>query len=872
MHSSFNRESLRCVAAVCLLAALLLTNTSCVGFGAPPFGSVKTESNYVDAWLRGVPLDSARAAKYAALAGAISIDGDSQVLKTAQEELVRGLSRALGRTFIAQDGVDHDRAIRLTTVDVMRRENMPYASRESLANDGYALATFSLNGQLSVVIAGGTERGTLYGAFALLRKIEMGESIDNLNEVKSPYAPVRWVNEWDNLDGSIERGYGGHSIFFEGGAVRQDLSRVRQYARLLASVGINGCAINNVNADPKILDPDFIPQLARVAAVFRDYGIQLGVSVNFASPKEISGLDTFDPLDPKVIAWWAKKTDEIYAAIPDFGGFVLKADSEDRPGPATYHRTAVEGSNSLARALRPHGGLLFYRGFVYDHHLDWHNLKADRARAAYDIFHPLDGQFDSNVILQIKNGPIDFQVREPASPLFGGLTKTNQAIEMQITQEYLGQGRHLVFLPPMWKETLDFDMHANGPNTPVKALVAGKVFPNRRGGLVGVSNVGLDSTWLGSYLSVANLYGFGRLAWNPDLSAQQIAEEWTRLTFGNDPAVVNTITELQTSSWKMYEDYTGPLGAGTLTAIAGDHFEPSVESSERNGWGQWHRADENGVGMDRTVATGTGYVAQYQPAVAQMFESLADCPDALLLFFHHVPYTHELHSGKTVIQHIYDSHYAGAARAEENVVRWKTLNGKVDADLYSAILARLEYQAGAAEMWRDAICDWFYITSGIPDAQGRVGHHDGRVEAENMRLEGYRPVDVRPWEDASRGKAISCDGPKVCTTTTQFSGSAGTYTIDVRYFDPKSGVSKFELALNGKKVDEWQANDDLPADGINGASSTRRRITGVILAPGDTITITGTPEDFDLAAFDYIEFIPMPVPASAPPDAAGRNH
>lgn len=809
------------------------------------------------AWLAYRPLAADVARQYGQLPSTVVALGTSSLEQSAQAEVVRGLGAMLGGAVRSKSGLPAGPAIILGTVAEIPMAVPQLAMPAGLAQDGFWLKSTTATGFPALIVAGSTDRGVLYGTFALLRKIAMGESIANLDDVESPYAPVRWVNEWDNLDGSIERGYGGRSIFFEGGRVRQDLSRVREYARLLASVGINGCAINNVNAAPEVLAPDFIPQLARVADVFRAYGVQLAVSVNFASPKIVGGLDTFDPLDPKVIAWWAKKADEMYAAIPDFGGFVLKADSEDRPGPATYHRTAVEGANSLARALKPHSGLLFYRGFVYDHHLDWHDLKADRARAAYDIFHQLDGQFDPNVILQIKNGPIDFQVREPASPLFGGLTKTNQAIELQITQEYLGQGRHLVFLPPMWKETLDFDMHANGPGTPVKALVAGKVFPDTRGGFVGVSNVGLDSTWFGSYLSTANLYGFGRLAWNPNLSAQQIAEEWTRLTFGNDPAVVNTIVELQTSSWKMYEDYTGPLGAGTLIAIAGDHYEPSVESSERNGWGQWHRADATGIGMDRTVATGTGYIGQYQPAVAQMFESLADCPDALLLFFHHVPYAYQLHSGKTVIQHIYDSHYDGAARAEENVARWKTIEDKLDRDQYSAILARLEYQAGAAELWRDAICTWFFKTSGIADAQGRVGNHPGRVEAENMTLAGYKLIGVTPWEDASGGKAVVCEpAAATCAAITKFAETAGTYTIDVRYFDQNNGVARFALSVDSKKVAEWQASDNLPTKAINGTSSTRRRISGVALKPGDTIQITGTPNGGDEAALDYIEFIP----------------
>ena len=305
--------------------------------------------------------------------------------------------------------------------------------------------------------------------------------------------------------------------------------------------------------------------------------------------------------------WWKNKIDEIYRQIPDFGGFVMKADSEGQLGPSTYGRTPVDAGNMIARALRPHGGVLFYRAFVYNHHLDWRNPKNDRARAAYDIFHPFDGQFDDNVVIQIKYGPIDFQVREPASPLFAGLKQTNQAIELEITQEYTGQQRHLCFLAPLWKEVLDFDMHANGSGTPVKDLVTGKTFHRPLGGFVGVSGVGLDANWLGNPLALANLYGFGRLAWDPNLSARDVVEEWTRLSFGADPLVVRTIDELQLASWPAYESYTGPLGLQTLTNILGGHYGPGVESSERNGWGQWHDADHEGVGMDRTAATGTGY-------------------------------------------------------------------------------------------------------------------------------------------------------------------------------------------------------------------------------------------------------------------------
>jgi alpha-glucuronidase len=382
--------------------------------------------------------------------------------------------------------------------------------------------------------------------------------------------------------------------------------------------------------------------------------------------------------------------------------------------------------------------------------MDWRNPKNDRARAAYDNFHPLDGKFDSNVVVQIKNGPIDFQVREPASPLFAALPQTNEAIELQITQEYMGQARHLVLLAPMWKETLDFQLGS----APVKALVSGKATQRPLSGFVGVANVGLDDNWFGNHLSQANLYAFGRLAWNPDLSARQIVEEWTRLSFGEDPEVVSTVAAMQLASWRAYENYTGPLGLQTLTDITGNHYGVNVEASEENGWGQWHRADAQGVGMDRTVATGTGYIGQYPPVTARMFESLADCPDDLLLFFHHVPYTYRLHSGQTVIQYIYDSHYAGASAAESFAAQWKKLRAHIDERRYNEILAQLEYQAGQAQVWRDAVTNWFRRASGIADAQDRVGRYPGRMEAESMALEGYTVTDVTPWEAASGGKAV----------------------------------------------------------------------------------------------------------------------
>ncbi|HKV26211.1 MAG TPA: alpha-glucuronidase family glycosyl hydrolase [Candidatus Acidoferrum sp.] len=808
-------------------------------------------------WLRYAPLEKAAARQYSTLPASVMTFGDSLVLRSAKDELIRGVRGMLGRTLRDDATMPQESAILLGTLSQLQKKVSGLAGVKP-RDDGFLLASEKVDGFDCLVIAAPNERGVLYGVFALLRKIALEQSVSGLHEIQQPAAPVRWADEWDNLDGSIERGYAGRSIFFENGSVRADLTRAGEYARLLASVGINGCAINNVNANPKILQDDFLPQLARVADAFRPWGVRLSVSVDFSSPKTIGGLDTFDPEDPRVGEWWSKKVGEIYRLIPDFAGFVVKADSEGRLGPATYGRSPAEAANVIARALKPHGGIVFYRAFVYNHHLDWRNLKNDRARAAYDIFHPLDGKFDDNVIIQIKYGPIDFQVREPASPLFSGLKKTNEAIELQVTQEYTGQQRHLCFLPPMWKETLDFDMHANREPTPVKDIVAGKTFHRPLGGFVAVVNVGLDTNWMAHPLAMANLYGYGRLAWNADLSAEQIAEEWTRLTFGNDSKVVQTVSRMLLSSWPVYESYTGPLGAGTLTDILGSHYGPGVESSERNGWGQWHRADHEGIGMDRTAATGTGYVDQYFPPVAKMYESLSLTPDNLLLFFHHVPYTYVLHSGKTVIQYIYDSHYAGAEGAAHFVEDWESLKGRVDDERYERVLKRLEYQAGHAIVWRDAVCNWFLRTSGIPDKLGRVGHYPERIEAENMQLEGYAPFAIEPAEDASGGKGISCALTATrCTATFRFNGAPGWYELDIEYFDQNNGISKFRVLVGDQVEDEWVADDTLPAKRPDADSSTRRRIRGLALRPGDNVHIEGIPDGDERASLDYVEIHPI---------------
>ena len=818
------------------------------------------ETGY-DAWLRYAPLGNA-AGKYDQLPATVVVLGDSPILNSARDELIRGVqgmlskklhaAPALGNTDAIVVGAGQSLQTALTRLGVQATISPP-------SDEGFLIKTFDHSGKHILAIAGGSDRGTLYGVFDFLRRIASGTSIDNIDIREEPAAPVRILNHWDNLDGTIERGYAGKSIFWDNGHVVKDLQRVRDYARLMASVGINGCSINNVNADARVVTPEFLPEVARIAEAFRPWGVRLYISLNFGSPRDIGGAKTFDPLDPDAVAFWKRTVDDVYRAIPDLGGFVLKADSEGRLGPAEYGRTPADAANVIAHALKPHGGILFYRGFVYNHKMDWRDLKNDRAKAAYDNFHKLDGKFEDNVVIQIKHGPIDFQVREPASPLFGGLERTNMAIELQITQEYLGQQLHAVYTAPMWKEVLDFDMQAKGAGTPVKDLVSGKTFGRPTGGFVGVSNVGHDTNWLGHHLAMANLYAFGRLAWNPDLSPKQIALEWTQQTFGIAPSVDQTIVDILLKSWPIYESYTGPFGIGTLTDIIHIHFGPAPESSEYNGWGQWHRANATGVGMDRTVATGTGYTAQYRPPVAAMFESLDTCPEDLLLFMHHVPYTHRLYSGDTLIQKFYDLHYQGAEAAQGLVDQWRTLEHHIDDQRYKEVLSRLEYQAGHAQVWRDSLCRWFMKRSGIPDAKGRVGHYPNRLEAEDLQLEGYKFAEVTPWEAASgRGSAqLPKDAPSG-SITLRYEGEPGPRDLRVQYFDEEDGVSQFKVFAANQPIDQWVADQHVPTPTTapDAHSSSARIIRNIQLTPGDEIRIEGTADGGERAGVDYIEITP----------------
>lgn len=590
-----------------------------------------------------------------------------------------------------------------------------------IRSDVYIIRSFIDKGMLRIYIAGKNSANTLYGVFHFLRLLQMKEDIHHLSIVEHSNNFLRMINHWDNMDGSVERGYAGRSIFFHNGRFLNNSNRVKDYARLLSSVGINAISINNVNVhqtETKLITDEFLPELSEVASIFRTYGVKTFLSINYASPIEIGGLPTADPLDSKVKQWWSNITHRIYQFIPDFGGFIVKADSEFRPGPFTYGRSHADGANMLAEALEPFGGIVIWRCFVYNCQQDWRDRKTDRAKAAYDHFKPLDGQFHDNVILQIKNGPMDFQVREPVSPLFGAMPRTNQMMEVQITQEYTGQQKHLCYLVPQWKEVLEFDTFAKGKGSEVKKVINGSLFNYRYSGMAGVSNIGDEPNWTGHTLAQANLYGFGRLAWNPSLSADEITKEWIIQTFGDDPQVIQLISDMLLSSWRIYENYTSPLGIGWMVN-PGHHYGPNVDGYEYSHWGTYHYADRYGIGVDRTTLSGTGYASQYFPENATIYESLEDCPDELLLFFHHVPYSHRLKSGKTVIQHIYDTHFEGVEQAKQLKKKWEQLEGRIDKKRYKDVLERLTIQIEHAKEWRDVINTYFYRKSGIKDQYGR---------------------------------------------------------------------------------------------------------------------------------------------------------
>lgn len=585
-------------------------------------------------------------------------------------------------------------------------------------NEGYAVY-FDENKNI-LIVSSASERGILYGVFELLRQLQCGSKITELSLFKNPSIPVRMLDHWDNMYGDIERGYSGDSFFYKEYNIIVD-DRITAYARLMASIGINAITINNVNVhqvESYLITDRFLPQVKQINDIFNSYGIKLYLSVNFAAPMELGDTDVCDPCDASVIKWWERTVDHLYEVIPDFGGFLVKADSEGRPGPFTYGRNHADGANMLAKAVGKYGGNVVWRCFVYNCKQDWRDRKTDRARAAYDNFASLDGLFDYNVVLQIKNGPVDFQVREPVSPLFGAMKKTNVFAEFQIAQEYTGQQRHICYLIPMWKEILDFNTYACERGT-VKDIVSGKAYGNSLCGIAGVTNTGNDENWTGHDFAAANLFGYGLLCFDPEMSAEEIGKTWAACTFGNADNLCCTVYDILAESWHTYEKYTAPLGIGWMVNPS-NHYGPNVDGYEYDVWGTYHRADRDGLGVERSLAGGTGFAAQYNSPWKERYECIETTPEELLLFFHYVRYDYVLSSGKTLIQHIYDTHFEGVDEVREMIIKWNSLKSLISSKVFNRVSERLDVQLNSAIEWRDRINTYFYRMSGVSDVKGRT--------------------------------------------------------------------------------------------------------------------------------------------------------
>ncbi|GHU78159.1 xylan alpha-(1-_2)-glucuronosidase [Spirochaetia bacterium] len=575
----------------------------------------------------------------------------------------------------------------------------------------------------ALIIAGEDERGCLYGVYRCLALLALGKLSAETEIAEAPAAPIRMINHWDNIDGSIERGYAGRSLFFNNDRLDYDPQRIANYARLLASVGINRISINNVNvrrAAKLLITEEYLRDVAKLAAIFRPFGIRLMLSINFSAPYGLKDLDTADPLDARVAEWWKKRADLIYRYIPDLAGFLVKADSEGEPGPFQYGRTHGDGANMLAAALKPHGGEVIWRCFVYNSAQDWRDRSVDRVRAAYDNFKPLDGSFADNVLLQIKWGPMDFQLREPVTPLFGALKKTWHLMELQITQEYTGQQIDLCYLPYIWEDIMNFDT-AHSEHGKIKELFGSGDRHLLQGGLLqglaAISNVGLDDNWTGHTLAQANLYGYGRLCWDPSLSAAAIAAEWTGLSFGSGKAA-DAVNEMLLKSYPALEKYSAPFGAGGMITPH-SHYGPNVEGYEYDRWGDYHRITWDRIGIDRSPQ-GTGYVTQYAPKNAARFADLAQCPENLLLFFHRLPYDYKMKNGQTLLQNIYDTRFEGYEAVEELIKIWESIKDSLSAGVYESVYARLKRQLANAREWRDVLNTYFWRKTGIGDAKGRT--------------------------------------------------------------------------------------------------------------------------------------------------------
>jgi len=684
-------------------------------------------------WLRYDALPANAIASYRSVCDSVVVRGSSPTLKVIRAELANGCAGLLGKPVTVTDTIATRGILLVGTPQTSTEIAALKWNREfdELGPEGFIIRSIGIKNHTVTVIASQGEVGALYGAFRFLRLLQTLQPIDRLNITEKPRLKLRVLDHWDNLDGSIERGYAGQSLWNWQMLPDRIDPRLIDYARANAAIGVNGATLNNVNADARILSTEYLRKVASIADVFRPYGIRVYLSARFSAPIEVGGLKTADPLDPQVAAWWKKKADEIYELIPDFGGFLVKANSEGQPGPRTYNRTHADGANMLAAALAPHHGVVIWRAFVYDAKPSY-----DRAGAAYAELQPFDGKFASNVLVQVKNGPIDFQPRESFHPLFGAMPKTQLMPEFQITQEYLGFSNHLVFLAPMWREFFDSDTYARGRGSTVARVVDGTLYHHKITGIAGVANTGSDRNWTGHHFAQANWYAFGRLAWNPNLSSRQIAHEWLAMTFTHDQDASETIARIMLQSDEALVDYMTPLGLHHLF-WGGHHYGPAPwwNTEPREDWNPvyFHRADANGIGFDRT-ATGSNTVTQYHHPVSDRLANLNTCPEKLLLWFHHVPWQHRMRSGRTLWDELALHYQRGVDWVRATRKSWRALKDKIDPERYEAVAKKLSIQERDAIVWRDACLLYFQTFSKRPLPAG--------VEKPAKSLEEYKPKSL----------------------------------------------------------------------------------------------------------------------------------
>lgn len=667
--------------------------------------------NGYDLWLRYQKVDNSQLLNsYSKTLAKLNFPVNSATLTEAKNELQQGLDGLLDTNLPETDGISKGTLLVGTPASSKVLSGIHAITNEisGLGDEGFLIKTLKVNGTPCTVIAARKDMGVMYGVFHFLRLLQTQSDIKELNITQVPKLQRRMLNHWDNLNGTIERGYAGYTLWDWQRLPGYIDPRYRDYARANASIGINGTVLNNVNANARSLTTEYLIKAAALADVFRPYGIRVYLTARFSAPKELRALNTADPLDPEVRQWWKDKVKEIYKYIPDFGGFLVKANSEGQPGPQDYKRTHADGANMMAEALEPYGGIVMWRAFVYEN-----SRNVDRAGNGYEEFKPLDGKFNKNVFVQPKNGPIDFQPREPFHPLFGAMPQTPLMLEFQITQEYLGYATNLAYLGPLFEECLDADTYTKGKGTTVANVLEDYNRSHGISGIAGVANIGTDINWCGHLFGQSNWYAFGRMAWNPELSSKEVADEWLRMTFNNNTSFVNPIKEMMQQSRETVVNYRNPLGLNHIMNFA-THYGPGPWYKDPH-WDakDYHKADETGIGVDRT-SKGSNVINQYAKPLAEILENLNTCPQKDLLWFHHLPWDYKMPSGKILWDELVAYYYKGVDEVRGMRKLWDSMEGKIDAERFNHVKQLLKVQEDEAIWWRDGCVLYFQTFSKRP--------------------------------------------------------------------------------------------------------------------------------------------------------------